>query len=321
VITVHNGNPSGTWKSASIDVGAVFGSQYLDGFLVTVGNASTENSGSGNATVELIVASTRKVAVFDVTVSARGGTPTIVASPARWELAGTITGLASGTFSGPVGGLADVVVASTTATSKTAVTALNTTTVSVFKPAGGVSPFKVNDRVWNGDPAKPGTSLVNVFLNGASLAVGDIDNTIDQKPELILGAGAGGLGNFRVLSADVVAGANQPAVDAALGRSGIFSHPARSGVRPWQPSGGPDYFVGQAVPAPVGAGFNAPLSMAVVESNGKDFKAEVFAALGSSNQTGNQIRSFVWNSGWSGTDWHSPEGTNRLRKGAGLRLG
>jgi len=48
----------------------------------------------------------------------------------------------------------------------------------------------------------------------------------------------------------------------------------------------PDYFVGyKNVPMPLGQGFSAPLSLAVVESNGRDFRAEVFAAFGTGSQT------------------------------------
>jgi len=55
----------------------------------------------------------------------------------------------------------------------------------------------------------------------------------------------------------------------------------------------PDYFVGyKNVPMPLGQGFSAPLSLAVVESNGRDFRAEVFAALGTGNQTTSTVRQF-----------------------------
>jgi len=313
IITIYNGNPNtrNVWESASLDVSAEFPGE-CGGFLVTVGNVRAEAAGSGSAVAELIVASPSKVRIYEVEVATRGAKPTFKVPTSQEEIkpTGVITGVVAGSFSSPTRD--DILVATTTATSSVFVKtprASGTAKVHAYMAGSSFakpsSSFVIDSRVINGDPQKGGVSQ-NVFFFGATLAVGDIDNTIDQKPELVLGARQNGLGSFRVLANDVVTNAiatktgYQSGVNQALSKTGTYSQPARTphtAVGPaasrWQPSGGPDYFVGYSnVPMPLGQGFSAPLSLAVVESNGRDFRAEVFAALGTGNQTTSTVRQF-----------------------------
>ena len=310
VITIYNGNASGGWSSASLDVSREFPNE-CGGFLVTVGNVRAEAAGSHSAVAELIVASTSKVRIYEVRVSSRGAAPTFANADGNAEIrpAGSvdITGLTAGDLSDAA--TDDIVVAMTTSKINsrnsllnryvTDPTAANTAKIDVYRGGAAGSPksFFIDSRVENGDPTRGG-KLQNAFYFGANLAVGDIDNLPDQRPELVLAAREGGLGNFRVLPAELVVGGDQRSIDTALSPAGVFSAAPRTantaagpGATRWQPKGGPDYFLGYGnVPTPVGRGFNAPLSVAVVEANGRNFRAEVFAALGVGNQTPNTIR-------------------------------
>jgi hypothetical protein len=274
---------------------------------------------------------------------------------------GTITGLATGNFSDATT-LDDIVVATTTATPAQVTGWLSspdrslarqrTSSVTLYSAAAAFAPvksFTLATNVFNGPPTAGGREQ-NVFIGGASLAAADIDNALDQKPELILGAQFMGMGNFRVLARSVVASGTQAEVDAALSANGEFGRAPRglgeasfqgTTVTPWQPTGGPDFFTTDKsaanenllAVAPTGLGFNAPLSVAAAQTNG-DFKSRVFAALGATNGTPGRVRAFEWSplppplSGgvWTGTtelDADSGVGTQkaRLPRGSGLRLG
>jgi hypothetical protein len=75
-------------------------------------------------------------------------------------------------------------------------------------------------------------------------------------------------------------------------------------------------------------GFNAPLSVVVVNglptANGR---AQIFAALGGSNQTANTVRRFLFNgpNAWTADAsidlFPSMPGSSRFRYGDGVRLG
>ncbi|MFM8704250.1 MAG: hypothetical protein ACKOHG_10400, partial [Planctomycetia bacterium] len=353
VITIYNGNPKAAdepplWQSASVNVSQVFGASYTGGFLVSVGTVGGENAGSGDSFAELIVASTDKVAVFNVTVSARGATPTISATPVSVApIVGLVTGLAVGDFSAAA---SDEIVVATLRSSGAAPAA----SVQVYKAAGATlttagPSFTISSLVEEG----PSRKLVNVFQSGASLAVGDIDGgdpepdasgrpapnatVLRDKPELVLGAQRGGLANFRVLSNALVAGGSQADINIALTPGNAFTGPVRSyaKVSQWQPTGGPDYFTGMSTVArPTALSANAPLSLAVVDADGKtNARAEVFAAMGSTSSTQNAIRRIVWNgSVWQGAAvldgvasrsiMVQPNDTKtRFPVGFGLRLG
>jgi len=207
------------------------------------------------------------------------------------------------------------------------------TVVRTFSVAGGSfapqSTFRARSYV-EGDPQR---RLRDVFANGASLAVGDIDGAVDGKPELVLAAAAGGLANFRVLSNELVATGSQTAINQALSLGNGFTRSSRSqyatvgGQRVWQPAGGPDYFAGiQRLPNAIPRGINAPLSVAVVNATGATAAGQVFAALGPQNTTANMIRRLAWSSleaSWSGTDAFQaqPAGRNRFPLRGGLLLG
>ncbi len=307
VITIHNGNPAGTWQSASINVSSVFGATYTNGFLVTLGNVRSETAGSGNAVAELIVASTNLVAVFEVTVADRGLQPTISPAPAATQtLAERITGVTTGDFSAAV--TDDIVIATTNGTGSlpSRAVARQPSFVQAYTFATGaftlLNRFGITSVVANG-PAPRGYSQ-NVFYNGASLAAGDIDGVVTMvgghptlAPELVIGASAMGMANFRVLANSLVVGGIQGDIDTALTLGNGFTREARSITSGWQPTGGPDYFVGMStLKAPSALGANAPLSVAVVDTDGKNnARAEVFAALGSTNSTQNTVRRLQWN--------------------------
>jgi hypothetical protein len=364
IITIYNGNPKGSWRSSSINVSGESGlAAFNGGFQVSLANLRPENTGSGNAVAELVVASSNKVFVYEINAASRGGKPVInpVTALPPITTGGTITGLATGNFSDATT-LDDIVVATTTATPAQVTGWLSspdrslarqrTSSVTLYSAAAAFAPvksFTLATNVFNGPPTAGGREQ-NVFIGGASLAAADIDNALDQKPELILGAQFMGMGNFRVLARSVVASGTQAEVDAALSANGEFGRAPRglgeasfqgTTVTPWQPTGGPDFFTTDKsaasenliTVAPTGLGFNAPLSVAAAQTNG-DFKSRVFAALGATNGTPGRVRAFEWSrfpkplSGgeWTGitvVDVESGVGTQkaRLPRGSGLRLG
>ncbi len=323
VITIFNGNPAGGWESAAVNVASVFGADYTGGFLVALGDVRPENAGAGSGVAELIVASTTMVAVFEVEVSGRGTLPVISPVPvATWTTAATVTGVAAGDFSADP---QDLVVVATTTTNGAALPSADmaTATVQTFAVAPGAlelqREFRITSEVQNGPPGSGFTQ--NVFLNGATLAVGDIDGELTNeagqprlKPELVLASQAMGLGNFRVLANELVAGGSQGDIDTALTDGNGFTRQSRNQYdanQVWQPAGGPDYFVGTTVPVPTAGGANAGLAVAVVDSDGRvdaasDLgRAEVFASLNALvTSQGKIVRRFSWasaNNSWQST--------------------
>jgi hypothetical protein len=264
-----------------------------------------------------------------------------------------VTGVTSGNFSGDSAD--EIVIATTTNVGSdvapSAADANRTTAfVQCFSVGSGqltaTSVFAIKSMVQNGPPGS-GFSA-NVFFNGASLAAGDVDGIITTadgpqlRPELVLGASFMGLGNFRVLANDLIRSGNQSGVDAALTLGNAYTQPSRPQLTPpkWQPTGGPDYFVDRSVPEATGLGANSPLSVAVVDGDGRlttgttrAAHAEVFAAIGATNQTANMIRRM----GWNGTNWYADDmgqiqarprpsadqitAKTRFPMGFGLRLG
>lgn len=325
IITIYNGRTAdAAWQSATLDVSGTFPG-YSGGFQVTLGDVLPEPAGSGSV-LELIVAGTNAVAVYEVTVAARGAPPVIAATPAAvWTLEprDRITGLAAGDFSAAA---QDEVVVATAA-------AGSGTTVRTFSVVAGSFADRATFQVASYVQGDSQRRLRDVFANGASLAVGDIDGAPDGKPELVMAAAAQGLANFRVLANELVAAGSQVAINQALTVGNGFTRTSRSqyatinGRRVWQPAGGPDYFTGiQRLPNSLARGINAPLSVAVVKVDGPASAGQVFAALGSQNTTGNMIRRLAWSSlaaSWSGTDAFQaqPSGRNRFPLGGGLLLG
>jgi hypothetical protein len=316
IVTIYSGNPAAAWESVSLDVSNVFPG-YSGGFQVTLGDVLPEAGGAGRV-LELVVAGTGKVAVYQLTVPGRGSQPVIDSLPvAEWTTpAGSrITGLAAGDFSAAG---SDLVVLATANAGGTTVQTFSLTTGSFVAQ----NAFRVASYV----EANPRRRLRNVFATGATLAVGDIDGAADGKPELVLAAGAQGLANFRVLANDLVAAGSQAAINEALSIGRGFTQQSRSqytvvnGRRVWQPAGGPDYFTGTSVQRT-----NAPVFVAVVNASGRTAAGQVFAALGSPNATRNEIRKLFWS---SLSNWQSagelgvlPAGQTRFPIGGGLRLG
>jgi len=313
--------------------------------------------------------------VFDLSVAHSGARPTVDrAEPAAdgtrapravRELTlpgGSVTGVTVGAFATDIGQAAapqgTIVVATTTArpsqlTTSSGVRAMDTAQLTLFGPAARGLPPLATLPIVSPIESGPARTLQNAFIFGASLAAGDVDG--DLKTDLVLGASRGGQGAFRVIDNAVVralvAGGAAPtaaalgAIAEALSKGAQkFGIAGPHGGRPtdnggdWQPKPGTDFFLGKSVPLPTGAGFNAPLSVAVVERSGRKFTAEVFAALGASNQAAEQIRCYEWQASGSWragdalrvadpaagvvADPDSPNfGPEYLRAGRGLRLG
>jgi hypothetical protein len=266
------------------------------------------------------------LAVYDVRVPAPGARPSINHVPLRLIELGagqTATGVATGRLFA-ADPFDNVIVAATTASGRVA----GTTTVSILAGAalGVVRSFPVTCRVESG----PSRQLTDIFGFGASLAVGDIDG--NGANDLVLGAGAGGQGNFRVLANEfLTADPSRPAfaatIAAQLGPGGRFAQ-YRAPVQTWRPSGGPDFFTPGLVTGPTGQGFNAPVSVRVVNvSTTGSARAEVFAALGAANQTANTVKRFLftgpgaWTSAAAFDLLPSSATERRFGRGTGVRLG
>ena len=270
--------------------------------------------------MELIVAAGRQIAVYDILVS-KEGVPSISPLPlvqSFLPVGQTICAVSAGSFFAS-DGRSDILLASTTSNGRTA----GTTSVSILNGTSllTVRSFAVTALVESG----PSRRLVNVFGFGASLAAGDIDG--NQRDDLILGAGANGLANFRVLAHDLVVAGSAAAIAEQLGPRGTFSQSRPAGPA-WKPLGGPDFFTPGNVTGPTGGGFNAPLAVVVVKDlPGSDGRAQFFAALGASNQTGNTIRRFhftgpnAWVAEKSFDQLPSTPTATMFRYGIGLRLG
>jgi ELWxxDGT repeat protein len=323
-VAIFDGSPVPAWAPVKLDVGPVLGVATQGGFQVTTGNVVADAAGS--AAIELIVASGTRLAVYDVRIAAPGARPVINPTPIRVVELGagrTATGVAAGRLFA-ADPFDNVIVAATTASGRVA----GTTTVSILAGAalGMVRSFPVTSQVESG----PSRRLTDIYGFGASLAVGDIDG--NGSNDLVLGAGAGGLGNFRVLANEfLTADPSQPAftttIAAQLGPGGRFAQ-YRASTPTWRPTGGPDYFTPGPVTGPTGQGFNAPVSVRVVNvSTTGSPRAEVFAALGAANQTANTVKRFLFTGpgNWtSAAAFHllpSSATDMRFRRGAGVRLG
>ena len=327
-IALFDGRPTPSWDPVSIDVGGVFGSEGTSGYLVALGDVCADVQGSGVR--ELVVAAGRKLAVFDVLVAAAGARPSINPVPVKQVTmaTGTITAVAVGRLLGR--GFDDVIVATNTAkgaiAGKTTVSLLDGTTAGAT--LGTSRSFVVSANVESG----PSKSLVDIFGFGAQLAVGDFDG--NASPDLALGAGANGLGNFRVVGGEFIGSAlwtnNKAAYQATitrqLGDTGAFSQVRPALGTKWRPLIGPDFFSPGVPREPFGGGFNAPVAVAAVASDSG--KARLFAALGAGNQSGNVVKRFAFNGSvelWANeaTFEMRPQspGKPQVRSGIGLRLG
>ena len=326
-IAIFDGAVTPAWNPVSIDVGGVFTGGARDGYFVALGDCMDDSHGSG--VMELVVAAGGRVAVFDLLVLEQGARPEINPVPVRvtdLPSGQAITSLTVGKLFA-TGGHDDIVIAATTASQRAA----GTTKITILAgpTLDTTRSFVVSSLVESG----PARRLVDVFGFGAAVGVGDIDG--DRRADLVIGAGANGLANFRVLGNEFVtaeSAVTNPASFAAsiaeqLGPRGRFAQAPRQG-RGWRPTGGPDFFTQGEVIGPTGMGFNAPLSVVVVNglpaANGR---AQIFAALGGSNQTANTVRRFLFNgpNAWTADAsidlLPATPGNSRFRYGGGVRLG
>ena len=324
-VAIFDGTPTPSWQPVSIDVGNVFGADGAGGYLVALGDVRADATGSGVR--ELVVAAGRKVAVFDVLVATPGARPTISPVPVQvMTLAAgqTITSVAVGRMLS--GSFEQIIVASNTAKGAAA----GTTTVSLLDGTspGTLRSFVVSASVESG----PSRNLVDIFAFGAQVAAGDFDG--NAANDLVLGAGANGLGNFRVIGGEFLASplwftdraGYQAAITQQLGDKAVFSQVRPLTGNKWRPLVGPDFFSPLVPMEPLGNGFNAPVSVAAVpDGNGK---AKLFAALGATNQTANTVKRFVfagsvdrWVNDASFDMKPETPGRPQMRAGIGLRLG
>jgi hypothetical protein len=101
-------------------------------------------------------------------------------------------------------------------------------------------------------------------------------------------------------------------VNTALVNGNGFTRSSRSqyvtvnGSPVWQPAGGPDYFTGiEQLTNAFALEINRPISIAVVDSDGRTTKGQVFAAINTPDGTSRMIRKITWNNldvAWSGTN-------------------
>jgi ELWxxDGT repeat protein len=323
-VAIFDGAPTPSWEPVSIDVAAVFGAEGAGGYLVAMGDVRADAAGSGVR--ELVVAAGRRVAVFDVLVASPGSRPVIDPVPARvvTMAGGAIGSLAVGRLLG--GAYDEIIVASNTAKGLAA----GTTTVTLLDGAtlGTLRSFTATARVESG----PSRNLVDIFGFGANVAAGDFDG--NMTVDLALGAGVNGLGNFRVIGGEFIASqlwttnraSYQTAIAQQLGDRGVFSQVRPTVGTKWRPQVGPDFFSPLVPKEPLGGGFNAPVSVvAVADGEGR---AKLFAALGSTGQSGNVVKRFAF---LGGSDrWvndaafemrPTTPGRPPIRASVGLRLG
>ena len=316
---------AGAWAPATLNMSAVFGDRPVGGLFVAAGDLRTDATGSGRT--ELVVAAGSRLAIFDLLVAAPGARPVIRPTPLQViDLAGTATGVTTGRFWAD-GGLDDVVIALSVTAGNPA--AARSTSIEIR--SGATLALRTSFTASSSVEAGPTRALVDVFAAGASLAAGDFDG--DSKPDLALGAQAGGLANFRVLGNEVVTSAlatSDPAgfarlVSGQLATTGRFGQPRIAGTA-WRPLGGPDFFTPGEATGPTGGGINAPLAL-VAAGRTADGRTRLFAALGATNLTTNTVREFAFR---SAVGWTAPlsfsvlDGTPtsaRFRIGSGLRLG
>jgi ELWxxDGT repeat protein len=319
-VAIFDGAGSNGWSPVTLNLAAVFGDRPAGGLLVAAGDLRSDAAGSG--VVELVVASATKLAIYDVLVAAPGARPSIRPTPLQViDVAGTLTGMTVGRFFTD-GGRDDVVTALASLASRS-------TTVEIRSGAtlGLRTGFVASTTVESG----PSHALVDVFSAGAALAAGDFDG--DSRQDLALGAGTGGLANFRILGNEVLTSPlaqTNPAgfaqlVGGQLATTGRFGQPRIAGAT-WRPLGGPDFYTPGDASGPTGGGINSPLSL-VAAGRTADGRTRLFAALGATNQTPNAVREFAFRSdvGWTAPFTFSVLDANptgaRFRIGSGLRLG
>jgi hypothetical protein len=215
--------------------------------------------------------------------------PTPVDVTTTETLAGTITGLTTGAFVGPDDQMSIGV--ATTANEVTTVGIYNNSLSGFQQQSSFTATLALNE----GDGAE-----ANVFRNGASLEAADLNG--DFVDELVVGSGFMGMSNFRVIAGSAVIAGNQVQINNALGTNnadfssimigGRFNNfVPPPGVDPAQQQTNLDFYLNEPVPPFTGLGFNAPLVVQAIESDG-DGSAEILVTFSGINSTGNLIKRF-----------------------------
>jgi hypothetical protein len=253
-VGIFSGNPDGVWRSAWFSAPAI---PSLKSGTVHVTAVNLE----GTTLPEIVLAGGAQqtgVAAFQ-NQAAAGARPAFSTTPVKriTGIAGAVTGLAGGVFSAAGG---RVVVASRAPAG---------TRLTVLQPSAGTA-FAKQVTYAAKAAYTPGGKIAaaDIFRAGATLAVGDFDGGADSNDyvDLVVGAGPGGWSNFRVVTGDKLLSGSQAVVDWELRGRGDF--------------GAPRAFSADADPY----SSNGRLTLRAADTN-EDATAEVFASIGSSNQT------------------------------------
>jgi hypothetical protein len=306
-VGIFNSNPNGLWTTASIDLTPIFGDSYTDGFTVTAVNfGSLYSSANPFDAAEIVVSSCLPTGPFNgavaytVTTTERGGQPVVAGDPVKTpNIPEPIVDVAAGRFSADEN-LAETLVVATNsiAGSKIRLFGYDPNVSTDAMSSQGEFAVSLSLKQANG-------VATDVYRNGLSLSVGDMNN--DLVEDLILGAGAGGMGNFRVVDGAVLIGGAQAAFDSALqmtsgpfrtgvvgGRYADFT--ATNGATAAEQTQNLDYFYEVEVPGFTGQGFNSPIVVRALDVDG-DKQTELFVSLGGVNSARNAILHFAFHEG------------------------
>ena len=312
-VGIFNSDPNGTWTTASIDLTDVYGDRYTDGFTVTLAHLLPADEVHNPFEAPQIVVSScvpnetfNGAVAYSMTNTSRGDVPTIAHGSTRLQtpnILEPIFDVTAGKFEN--GELAtDSLVVATSAGGRSSIEVFQYDTETNSTTLGTVASFSVslslNQR--NG-------VAVDVFGNGLSLTAGDMDG--DSVEELIIGAGASGMGNFRAISGDAIMAGIQSAFDAQLAMiDGPFGNGVTGGryadftpvfdQNVIEQVNNLDFFYEQDVPGLTGMGFNSPMSVRAVDLDGDEL-TELFVTIGGVNSSNNLVKSFAFSesTGWS----------------------
>ncbi|MEO1992486.1 MAG: right-handed parallel beta-helix repeat-containing protein [Pirellulales bacterium] len=334
-VGIFNSNPNGSWTTASIDMTDVFGEGYTDGFTLTAvklveADAQTNPFGAAAIVVSscLPTGPFNGAVAYTMTTTERGGQPSLVGDVVKTpNIAEMITDVAAGTFeASPVEVETLVLATNGSGQSNIRLFSYDATVSTETLVTQGAFTVSLNLNHGNGEE-------VDIFANGVSLSAGDMNgDTID---DLVVGAGAGGMGNFRVIDGNVLMAGVQSAFDSALAMtSGPFSTGVVGGrYANFTPSNGAtaseqiqnlDYFYGENVPGFTGRGFNSPLLVRLADVDG-DLQEELFVSIGGVNSDDNAILHFRFDTaqGWifSQSFRAINLGDGSFKSGEGVRFG